>query len=74
MMELSLNMPVRMGLAKGFSGDITVINNPEYLTCLGLVKFWTKMSSGRRVRRNIFGNSPIGKLLNKANEIFSDYF
>lgn len=74
MMELSLNMPVRMGLAKGFSGDITVINNPEYLTCLGLVKYWAKTGLRKKVRRNIFGNSPIGKLFNKANEIFSDYF
>lgn len=74
MMELSLNMPVRMGLAKGFSGDEAVINNPEYLTCLGLVKYWVKMGLRRKARKNIFGNSPIGKLLNKANEIFSDYF
>lgn len=74
MMELSLNMPVRIGLAKGFSGDITVINNPEYLTCLGLVKYWAKTGLRRKPSRNIFANTPIGKILNKANEILSDYF
>lgn len=74
MMELSLNMPVRMALAKGFLGESTVINNSDYIACLGLVKYRLEERLRRKVRRNIFGNSPIGKLLRRAQDIFSDYF
>ncbi len=74
MLELSLNMPVRLGFAKRILDNAAVINDPRYIACLGLVKYWAQEGTKRKVRRDVFGRSPIGKLLNRAKGIFSDYF
>ncbi|KPK42378.1 MAG: hypothetical protein AMJ78_02685, partial [Omnitrophica WOR_2 bacterium SM23_29] len=74
MLEVSLNMPVRMGFAKGFLGDADIINNTAYIVCLGLLKHWSREGLKRKVKRNVFGSSPIGKLFNRAKDIFNDYF
>ncbi len=77
MLELSLNMPVKMGLVKdvfNVSGEMMRITDPGQIACLGLVKYWAQEGARKKVRKNILGNTPAGKLFDKAREIFSDYF
>ena len=77
MLELSLNMPVRMGMARGVfnaSGEMMRITNPGQVVCLGLIKCWVQEGGIKKVRKNILGDTPVGKLFEKARDIFSDYF
>lgn len=70
MLELSLSMPVKMGLIKGVSGEDT----SKQIISIGLVKYWAREGARKKVRTNVFGNSPLGKVVQRVNEIFSDYF
>lgn len=77
MLELSLNMPVKMGLIKDVfdsSGEMMRITNAGQIICLGLVKYWAQEGGKKKVRKKILGNTPIGRLIDRVREIFSDYF
>jgi len=77
MLELSLNMPVKMGLVKDVfntSGEMMRITDPGQIVCLGLVKYWAQEGGRKKVRKKILGNTPLGKLIDRVREIFSDYF
>lgn len=78
MLELSLNMPVKMGMVKDVfnaSGEMMRITNPGQIVCLGLVKYWAREGAKRKVRKKgWWENTPIGRLIAKARDIFSDYF
>lgn len=77
MLELSLNMPVKMGLVKDVfntSGEMMRITDPGQIVCLGLVKYWAQEGGRKKVRKKILGNTPLGRLIDRVREIFSDYF
>ena len=80
MLELSLSMPIKMGLIKGISGeDMLKARYPQgagsgQIVSIGLVKYWAREGAKKKVRMNIFGNTPVGKLVQRVNDIFSDYF
>ena len=77
MLELSLNMPVKMGMVKDVfnaSGEMMRITNSGQVVCLGLIEYWAQEGGKKKVRKNILGNTPVGKLFDKARDIFSDYF
>ncbi|MFH0771886.1 MAG: cell division protein FtsA [Candidatus Omnitrophota bacterium] len=74
MMEMSLNMPVKLGQARRNSSGKSSVENSGELVCLGLAKYWARQCANDKTRRSILGNSPIGKLIGKARDIFSDYF
>ena len=69
-LELSLSMPVKMGLIKGASGQ----DMARQVVSIGLVKYWAREGAKKKIRVNIFGNTPVGKLVQRVNDIFSDYF
>jgi len=71
MLELSLSMPVKMGLIKGVSGEDV---SKAGIVSIGLVKYWAREGAKKKIRTNIFGNTPLGKVVQRVNEIFSDYF
>src|SRR3989338_40559 len=70
MLELSLSMPVKMGLIKGASGQ----DMARQVVSIGLVKYWAREGAKKKNRGDIFGNTPVGKLVQRVNDIFSDYF
>lgn len=70
MLELSLSMPVKMGLIKGVSGE----DMSKQIVSIGLAKYWAREGAKKKVRMNIFGNTPLGKAVQRINDIFSDYF
>ena len=74
MLEISLAMPVKMGLLRDVSGGDLSTVQPGQIVSIGLAKYWSKEGAGKKVRRNIFGNSPIGKVFERINQIFSEYF
>ncbi|MDD4879208.1 MAG: cell division protein FtsA [Candidatus Omnitrophica bacterium] len=74
MLELSLSMPVKMGLVKGVTGGDMARAGTGQVTSVGLVKYWAREGAKRKVRKNIFGNTPLGKLFDRVNRIFSEYF
>lgn len=77
MLELSLNMPVKMGLVKDVfntSGEMMRITDPGQIVCLGLVKYWAQAGGRKKVRKKILGNTPLGRLIDRVRDIFSDYF
>lgn len=74
MLELSLNMPVKMAQIKNDSGERSFIENSGRLVCLGLAKYYVRQGIDGRPRAAVLENTPIGKLIGKARDIFSDYF
>ena len=74
MLELSLSMPVKMGLVKGVAGGDMTRAGAGQIVSVGLVKYWVREGSKKKVRKNFFGNTPLGKLLDRVNQIFSEYF
>lgn len=77
MLELSLNTPVKMGLVKNaFRGSGEALKTVSHgeLVCLGLARYWMQEGVRNKRRRSILKNTPIGKIIGKASEIFSDYF
>ncbi|MFA5338886.1 MAG: cell division protein FtsA [Candidatus Omnitrophota bacterium] len=74
MLELSLSMPVKMGLVKGVTGGDMARAGAGQIASVGLVKYWAREGAKRKVRKNIFGNTPLGKLVDRVNRIFSEYF
>ena len=74
MLELSLSMPVKMGLVKGVAGGDMARAGAGGVTSVGLVKYWAREGAKKKVRRNIFGNTPLGKLFDRVSRIFSEYF
>ena len=74
MLELSLSMPVKMGLIKGVSGEDMSKAGSGQIVSIGLVKYWAREGAKKKVRANVFGNTPLGKLIQRVDAIFSDYF
>lgn len=74
MLEMSLAMPVKMGLVKGGSPQDMSRAASGQVVSIGLVKYWAREGTKKKVRKNIFGNSKVGRLLDRINQIFSEYF
>ncbi|MFA5335304.1 MAG: cell division protein FtsA [Candidatus Omnitrophota bacterium] len=74
MFELSLSMPVKMGLVKGVSGEGLNMVEPGKIVSLGLVKYWAKEGARKKVYKKFFANTPFGKVADRIQEIFSEYF
>ncbi len=74
MLELYLSMPVKMGLVKGVSGGDMARAGAGQVVSVGLVKYWAREGAKKKVRKNFLGNTPLGKLLDRVNQIFSEYF
>jgi len=73
-LELSLSMPVKMGFMKGVSGDDSTKANTGQIVSIGLVKYWAKEGTKKKAPRHILSNTPLGKVFDRINRIFSDYF
>lgn len=77
-LELSLNMPVKMGVVKNVfnaSGEMMRPADPGQIICLGLVRYWAQEGARKRIHKKAWWeNTPAGKLVVKARDIFSDYF
>jgi hypothetical protein len=74
MFELSLSMPVKMGLVKGIAGEGLNIAEPGQIASLGLAKYWAKEGTKKKVRKKFFANTPLGNVIDRVQEIFSEYF
>ena len=74
MLEMSLSMPVKIGIVKGVSGQDMTRSGSGQVVSVGLVKYWAREGAKKKVRANIFGNTPAGKLFDRINHIFSEYF
>jgi cell division protein FtsA len=75
MFELSLSMPVKMGFVKGMSGEgLPMVEPPGKIVSLGLVKYWAKEGARKKVYKKFFANTPLGKVIDRVQEIFSEYF
>ncbi len=74
MFELSLSMPVKMGMVKGVSGDGLNMAEPGQVVSLGLVKYWAKEGTKKKAHKKFFANTPLGNVIDRVQEIFSEYF
>lgn len=74
MFELSLSMPVKMGLVKGIAGEGLNMAEPGQIISLGLAKYWAKEGTKKKARKKFFANTPLGNVIDRVQEIFSEYF
>lgn len=74
MFELSLSMPVKMGLIKGVAGEDLTMAEPGKIVSLGLVKYWAREGAKKSPRKKFLQNTPFGKIMDRVQEIFSEYF
>ncbi|MFA5164699.1 MAG: cell division protein FtsA [Candidatus Omnitrophota bacterium] len=74
MFELSLSMPVKMGMVKGVSGEALNMMEPGKIVSLGLVKYWAAEGARKKGPKKFLANTPLGRVADRIQQIFSEYF
>lgn len=68
--EQVFDMPVRVGIPKGFSGMSSVVTNPIYSTAFGLVRYGIDHPENNKRKTGMF-NRAFGRLENVFNSLFN---
>lgn len=75
MVEEAFGLRARLGYSKGTSGQTSVVTSPLHASAIGLLKSaFERRKEPRAAVRNAFGNNILAKAIQKAKDIYTDYF
>lgn len=72
--ERIFNMPVRVGMPRDVAGLRDVVNSPQYVSAVGLLKYGIRSAQFRKDRMTGKKESGIGNFSTKIKKLIEEYF